>query len=95
MAGYFYAWQTKAKARQSRPDWFVQDEDGNWYVHGQRIEYATAGLPLTAPVMAEDGETVETPSEMSEAYVILSPDADGPAGKLITPYNHLGFAEGA
>ena len=91
MAGSFYAWDSKAKARQSRPDWFVQ-EDGEWLVLSPRIEYATAGLPLNAPVMAEDGETVATPSDMSAPYVVLSPNADGPVGKLIAPYNHLGFA---
>lgn len=91
---YFYAWPTASAARKARPAWFEKDEDGEWYVVSPRIEYTLTGLPLTAPVMAEDGETVETPSDMSEPYVILSPDDDGPAGKLITPYGHLGFVEG-
>lgn len=94
MASYFYAYASQAGARQSRPDWFMQDDEGEWHVKSPRQLVSQTGVWLVNPQGGfVDGEwIVSNPGEMSSPYVILSPDEDGPAGKLINPAGAQGFA---
>ena len=96
MSGYFYAYASQATARAAKPDWFDQDDDGEWYLVGERVCVSTKGVWLVDPVMSEPDEngdqTILTPGERSADYVILSPEQDGSEAKLITPASHQGFA---
>ena len=96
MAGYFYAYATKATCRKANPDWFVE-YDGEHHLTGGRVEYSTRGLPLTVAVHSEPDEngdrTLITPAEMSADYVVLTPhENDGKPSKIISPVGHGGFA---
>lgn len=96
--GYFFAYASAAGARQSRPTWFEQDENGDWQLKSPRVLRSTSGVWLTMPAgyysgVGIDQTFVETsPGVMSAPYVVLSPENDGPAGKLITPQGEGGFA---
>ena len=94
MSSFFYAYASLAGARQSRPDWFIQDAEGDWHVKSPRQCVSESGVWLTNPQGSfVDGEwTVYNAGELSAPYVILSPEDDGPAGKLITPAGTQGFA---
>jgi len=93
MPGYFYAYASKTGAKQSRPDWF--DDDDN--LAPPRVLVSTTGVWLVAPVQgAIDPETksyeTTVEGERSTAFVILSPTDDGPPAKRIDPPGRQGFA---
>jgi len=97
MAGYFYAYASKATCRAANPDWFQEGEDGEHYLTNGRNEYSTRGIALTEAVMGPPGEygirPIITPAEMSADYVVLTPhEDDASAAKLIDPPGHGGFA---
>lgn len=96
MSGYFYAYASQATARAAKPDWFAEDENGEWRLVDQRVCVSTKGVWLVNPVMSEPDEngeqTIVTPGERSADYVILSPEQDGSEAKRITPASHQGFA---
>lgn len=87
MSGYFYAYASKAGCRSSRPEWFNEEGD----LLPPRVLISTQGVPLTEPTYDADG-LVLTPATMSDAYVVLSPAADGSEAKLIVPNGRQGFA---
>lgn len=97
MAGYFYAYASKATCRAANPAWFQEGEDGEFYLIGGRIEYSTRGVALVAAVLSEPDEegnqTVITPAELSVDYVVLTPhENDASLSKLIAPVGVQGFA---
>lgn len=96
MSGYFYAYASQATARAAKPDWFSEDENGDWHLIDQRVCVSTKGVWLVNPVMSEPDEngeqTIVEPGERSADYVILSPEQDGSEAKRITPASHQGFA---
>ena len=51
MSGYFYAYASQVTARAAKPDWFAQDEDGEWHLVGERVCVSTKGVWLVDPVM--------------------------------------------
>ena len=96
MNGYFYAYASQATARAAKPDWFAEDENGDWYLVDQRVCVSTKGVWMVNPVMSEPDEngeqTIVEPGERSADYVILSPEHDGSEAKRIEPASHQGFA---
>jgi len=97
MAGYFYAYASKATCRAANPEWFVENIDGVHHLTGGRVEYSTRGVALVPAVLSdmdENGDqTVITPAETSADYVVLTPhENDGKPTKMIAPVGHGGFA---
>lgn len=96
MSSFFYAYASKAGAKQSRPDWFgVDPATGEDYVKSPRVLAATDGVWLELPTGAFDdnGDWQATGDGVrSDPYVILSPFEDGAPAKLIEPAGRGGFA---
>lgn len=96
MAGFFYAYSSESTARAANPDWFEQDQAGEWSLRLPRVIASRTGLWLVEPVLSDpDPETGERElidaGERSLSFVILSPDQDGSEAKRIQPASHQGF----
>jgi len=98
-SGYFYAYASKAGAKQSRPGWFGEDAlSGEDMLLEPRILISTGGVWLQKPTVSIDADqepaafVTTDAGERSAPYVILSPEEDGPPGKLIAPAGVQGFS---
>lgn len=94
MSGYFYAYASEAKARQSNPSLFVE-RGGDWQLEGATLR-STSGVWLEQPV--EDNSDPEnpvlvSPGVRSKPYVFITAELlDGRDAARITPAGEQGFA---